>query len=298
MRNILKLTTILSLVLVFGCSDDDSSSRFSNDPSVGWIEFLNADDIEISLDNTVGSTISIPVKMAVPLNETDLNIAYTLESVAGADPNTLFSNNTNLLVPAGEGGTALILGNPSIVFDITSDEIQNLTEPLIFDVVLQSTDRNTVQIGIPGTDRPTSNRVIICPSLAAGVFAALGDYSLAVVTETGPFGDQFEPDVVVTVVEGDNGEFSRTFQVDYLPGIGAGLPVVDVDFEFTEDGTVISGPISTGVGCGAEILLDAGEAATLPCGDATITINLLDFAGGSGNCGPEDVETTIVLTKL
>ena len=127
------------------------------------------------------------------------------------------------------------------------------------------------------------------------------DYVLTVPTGDGSFGTVFADDQVVTVSEGNNGPFSRVFQADYLPNIGAGLPVVDIEFMLEDGGNVvIFDGILTGIGCGAQILLggDPDSLVAAPCGDDSITLNLLDFIGGSGTCGVADEPVTIVLTKV
>nr|WP_321225192.1 hypothetical protein [uncultured Psychroserpens sp.] len=309
MKNILKLTTLLFLSIFIGCNDDDSSSRFSNDPSQGWVQFQDATtNVALSFDDA----LELRVYMGVPLNETDLNISYNLVSISGLDPNTVFNQN-NLNVPANTGGQALVGGYPTISFDL--DLVQNIVEPMIFDVVMQSTDRSSVSVGIAGSGRPTTNRVTICPSTSTGAGTFLGDYVLTVPTGDGPFGPQFENGVTVTLLpgSGENG-LSRVFQVDYLPGIGAGLPVIDIEFTFTAGGVVVGDNIQTGLGCGStfggiELGNDDSSVAALPCSDDVFTLNLLDFKfsgdpedaaddTGTGGCGQEDVATTILLTKV
>nr|WP_321231826.1 hypothetical protein [uncultured Psychroserpens sp.] len=303
MKNIIKLCSVICFVMCFTACDDGSDLGFSPTENVGWIQFpgTNPASFNYNLSFDVGTRIGVDVQ--VPRVESDLTIAYNLVSVSGLDPNAAFSNTGSIVSPAGEtsyagpdNGTGIdytYLAN--IEFDFT--ELPVLTEPMIFDIVLASTSDAAVEVGF-NNEKPTTQRVTICPALESTTGFALGDYTLTVPTGDGPFGAQFADGIVVTLTEGSGGEFTRVFQADYLPGIGAGLPVVDVDFTFGADGTLISGPISTGVGCGAEILLDTGDAAALPCGDAVIMLNLLDFVGGAGNCGQADVPMTIMLTKI
>lgn len=311
MKNILKFTSLILLTLVFGCNSDDDNARFSNDPASGWIEFQSAASNR-SISFLESNTLEVVVNMKVPYNKTDLNIAYDLVSVSGADVSTLY-NKSNLLVPANNGGVALVNGFPKISFDL--EALANITEPLVFDIVLKSTDRSSVTIGINGADRQTTHRVSICPSFDSEIGTFLGEYSVSVPTGDGPFGVQFADGAIVTLTAGPDGPLSRSFSIDYLPGIAAGDPLTFVDFTFDEaTGVVVADQIGTGVGCGSTyggIVYgnDSGNEAALPCGDDTITLNILDFKfigdpededddNGTGGCDQEDIATTIVLTKV
>ncbi|WP_040281143.1 hypothetical protein [Psychroserpens damuponensis] len=309
MKNILKITMLVLLTLGYGCDGDDDGGRFSSDPNSGWIQFqTETTDISLSFDDTV---YGLPVVMQVPYNLTDLNIGYELVSVSGLDVNSFYNQNT-LTVPANEGGTALVNGFPTIDFDLSA--IADITEPMVFDVILTSTDRNSVTVGIDGADRIISNRVSICPANATNTSNFLGDYVLTVVTEEGPFGPQFEDGAVVTLVEGANGSLSRSFLIDYLPGVGAGDPITNIEFTFTSEGVAVAEEIGTGLSCdgGVSALVfgnDTENQAALPCGDDQIFLNMLDFkfigdpdvagdVNGTGGCGEQDVATTILLTKV
>lgn len=300
MKNIYKILTLVLVLVAFSC-EEDGGSRFSDDPSKGWVQFLSDSSSDIVLDAYDFSVMfEVPIKTAVPYNMEDLNITYSLQSVSGQDPNQVFSNGNSIVVPANNGGTANVGGYPFIQFDIA--EAQNITEVMVFDVVLESTNRSSVSVGIDGSTRPTSHRVTICPSLDVSTGSFIGDYVLTVTTDVGPFGQQFENGITVTLAEGNNGPFSRVFQADYLPGIGAGLPVVDVEFLLVDDegSILIYDGISTGVGCSGEILLggDADNQLSSPCGDEEIMLNMIDFQAGSGACGVGDVPMTIMLTKV
>ncbi|WP_460217963.1 hypothetical protein [Psychroserpens sp. MEBiC05023] len=303
MKNIIKLCGLICFVMCFTACNDDNDLGFSPTENVGWIQFPGANPVSFNYNLSFDVGARIGVDIQVPRVDDDLTIGYNLVSVSGLDPNAAFSNSGSLVSPAGETSYAgpdnstgieyAYLAN--IEFDFT--ELPVLTEPMVFDIVLVSTSDPSVGVGF-NDEKPITQRMTICPALEATTGFGLGDYVLTVPTGAGPFGAQFADGTVVTLTEGSGGEFSRFFQADYLPGIGAGLPVVDVEFAFGSDGTLISGPISTGVGCGAEILLGAGDAADLPCGDDVIMVNLLDFIGGAGNCGQADVPMTIMLTKV
>jgi len=303
MRNIIKIFSIICIVVCFTACDDNNDLGFRPTENVGWIQFpgSNPTSFNYNLSFDVGARIGVDVQVPVVAN--DLRIGYNLVSVSGLDPNSAFSNTGSIISPAGESSYSGPDNNTGIEYAYLADiefdfeELPVLTEPMVFDIVLASTDDPLVGIGF-NDEKPIIQRVTICPALESTTGFGLGDYTLTVPTGDGPFGPQFADGAVVTLTEGLGGEFSRLFQADYLPGIAAGLPVVDIEFTFNGDGTVVSDGILTGVGCGAEILLGGGDAANLPCGDSVIMLNLLDFIGGAGNCGQTDLPLTIMLTKI
>nr|WP_321231607.1 hypothetical protein [uncultured Psychroserpens sp.] len=303
MKNIIKLCSVICLVMCFTACEDNNDLGFQPTENVGWIQFPGANPASFNYNLTFDVGTRIGVDIQVPRVENDLTIGYNLVSVSGLDPNAAFSNSGSIVSPAGLSSYAGLDNGTGIEYTYLADiefdftELPVLTEPMVFDIVLISTSDAAIEVGF-NNEKPITQRVTICPGLESTNGFALGDYILSVPTGDGPFGAQFEDGIVVTLTEGSGGEYTRVFQADYLPGIGAGLPVVDVDFTFGAGGTLISGPISTGVGCGAEILLDTGDAADLPCGDTIIFLNLLDFVGGSGTCGQADVPMTIMLTKV
>ncbi len=311
MKKTIKLFSILFVLACFTSCDDGTDLGFSPTPEVGWIQFVesqhggpsgtifsNQADLEV---------IRIGVNIQVPTTSSDLTISYNLVPVSGMNPNTAFSNNGALVVPAGitsyaspDNNTGINYVNlPTIDLDV-NDIAASLAQPMVFDVVLAGTSSGSVTVGLEGEDFPTVQRVAICPSLDSSTGNLLGDYVLTVPTGAGPFGTVFTDDQVVTITEGSNGSLSRVFQADYLPAIGAGNPVVDVEFILENGAVTVLDGISTGLGCASEILLngDPGNVVALPCGDDVITLNLLDFAGGSGGCGVGDVPVTLVLTKV
>ena len=307
MKNIFKLTAVMLLFVFTGCDDNDNGSRFSNDRTQGWVQFqFENTDVSLSFD----TELAIQVYMSAPLNQTDLSVGYALVPVSGLDVNTVYNQST-LIIPANTGGQALVGGFPVIDFDLTA--VANITEPMVFDVIIQSTDRASISVGV-GTDKPLIHRVSINPSYDTSAGNFLGDYTLTVPTGDGPFGAQFADGTVVTLVEGPSGTLSRTFGVDYLPGIAAGDPISNIEFTFSPEGVFVADEITTGLGCGSDfggIVFgnDTGNEADLPVGDSTVSLNILDFKfigdeedaaddAGTGGCGQEDVATTILLTKV
>ena len=300
MNKFIKASTFILASLIFtACAVDNTDGRFNFDNTSGWIQFQQASSANIVIDEyDVENSFDIPILVNIPVTPKDIVVTYTLQSVSGQDPNTFFTNGNTVDLPAEEYGYANVGDYPVISLDI--NEVQNITEVMVFDVVLESTDAANVTVGIDGSTRPTSHRVTICPTLNSSSGAFIGDYILTVPSGPGPFGDSFEDGITVTISEGFEGPFSRVFQADYLPGIAAGLPVVDINFSFVDGEVIIADGILTGVGCGAQILLggDSDNIDPQPCGDSTITLNMLDFQNGSGNCGAADVPMTLLLTKV
>ena len=302
MKNIYKLLILVFTINFFvGCDKPGVENDFSNDPNTGWIQFVDASSADINLsDYDTSIPFTIPVRMEVPYNLSGLTIDYAFSSVSGPDPNNFFSNTGEIVVPAGTGGQALIDGILSINLDI--NEVNGLTEAMVFDVALQGTSSPNVSIGISGSEatRPTRHRVTICPS--ATVFTstnnvAIGNYTLTVPTGAGPFGASFTDGQTVNIVEGANGVYSRAFDVVYLPGFQADL--MTITFDITPNGLVVGSGLNTDIGCTSFILIggDPNNVAAVPCGDGELTLNVLDFEGGSGGCGQADVPMTILLTK-
>lgn len=300
MNKFLKTSAFTLVVLIFSaCAVDNNEGKFNFDNTSGWVQFETAATENIVLDAyDFENSLDIELLVNVPVTPNDINVTYSLQSVSGQDPNTFFSNGDTILLPAEVYGYANVGVNPIISLDI--NEVQNITEVMVFDVVLESTDAANVTVGIDGSTRPISHRVTICPTLNSSSGAFIGDYILTVPSGPGPFGIVFTDGITVTISEGTGGPFTRVFQADYLPAIAAGFPVIDIEFTFVDGEIIIPDGILTGVGCGAQILLggDSDNVSGLPCGDTSITLNMLDFQNGSGNCGAADVPLTLLLTKI
>lgn len=325
MKNLFK-TAFFSLILVLtvnSCdnSEGDNEGKFNDDPTSGWVQFVTTQPAVISIDAYDASNLfEVPVFINIPISESELAINYDLVSVSGANPNTVFSNNGVLVNPANnsthfffsdlEAG-ALDVANggtkdpltfnefPRIQFDIA--EAANITEAMIFDVVMTSTDRGGVNVGVDGSDRPISYRIQICPTLDASTNNFIGDYSLTVTSGNSLFGGPVFADQTVAMSEGANGSSSRQFTVAYEPGGPTNL--VTVTFGFVNGQTVIDSGISTNIGCAAgNTLLIGGDFNSIlsqPCDDSeSLTLNMLDFENGSGGCGVSNIPLVVVLTKL
>ncbi len=144
MKNILKLIPMMLFVFAFtSCEDDDTSSRFFVDPTVGWVEFAGSSS---------GTTISIiteelqlPVDIRVPQYPNGLTVTYDLVPVQG-DFSQIVTTGTSIF--AAPEPTS-VDGNSRVVPIVLNFEgVGDLDEIVIFDVVLTAVDQDGVQIGL------------------------------------------------------------------------------------------------------------------------------------------------------
>lgn len=159
MKKILKIIPILLLVFAFGCDGDDDGARFANDPTTGWVEFSTP---------TSGRTISIiteevilPVSIRVPVYEDGITVNYSIVPVQGDFSSILTTEGSSIFVPAGRNGPD---GNTNLGFiTLNFANVADLTEIVVFDVVLTGTDINGVNVGL-GENSITSYRISTpCP---------------------------------------------------------------------------------------------------------------------------------------
>jgi len=324
MKHIFKITffSLLVLLTAYSCdnSEGDNEGKFNDDPTTGWVQFITDGAAgSIAIDNYDTSNLfEVPVFINIPVSTSELAINYDLVAVTGPDPNTIFSNNGVLINPANNsthfffsdleagaldvanGGTKdplTIDAFPKIQFDIA--QAANISEAMVFDVVLTSTDNDGVTAGIEGSTRPTAYRIQICPTLDASTSNFIGDFSLTVTSGDSLFGGPVFADQTVAITEGDNGAFSRQFNVVYEPG--GPTNEMTVTFGFVNGQIIIDDGLSTNIGC-ANLLTLGGDASNIlsqPCDDSeNLTLNMLDFQGGSGGCGVGDIPLVVVLTKL
>src|SRR5690606_4058843 len=153
MNNILKIIPLLLLVFTLSCEQDDNSSRFSNDPSTGWVEFATP---------TSGTTISIiteqleiPVSVRVPVYENGLTINYTLQAVEG-DFSSIVTTGSSTFVEPGQNGMNGNTNLGTIVLNFAN--VADLTDIVVFDVVLTGTDADGVVVGL-GDNSITAYRI-------------------------------------------------------------------------------------------------------------------------------------------
>ena len=210
MKNIYKIVLFILVSFSFtNCDNSDglNEGKFNANPESGWVEFLNsATSIQAKIDDldlSQPAIVTIPIAVNVPVNKTDMTINYSFVPVSGEDPNNIFSNSGKVIAEAGKSST---YGNyyPEIQIDLA--EAASISDIMIFDIVLTSTDRSSVTAGIEGSSRITSVRYQICPSLGSFV----GTYTVTEGFTDGPyagasladiFGESYQ--VVLSAMPGD-----------------------------------------------------------------------------------------------
>jgi hypothetical protein len=186
MKNILKLLSLsIFVVITFSCSNDSADDlKYSAQTESGWIQFMNYSPSEITAFVKEGGEISMDVNIVVPNTSSDLTIYYDLVSVSGDDPNGLFSNSGNIIVPAGETsymGPNSVQddadenpidesgNNTGIDFTYLAEIVLNIDDlsdatlsgPLVFDVVLTGTSSSKITAGLEGETFKVAQRVTI-----------------------------------------------------------------------------------------------------------------------------------------
>lgn len=301
-----KRIKILSFLIVitcfFSCDENSSDLGFNPQKELGWIQFNSSTDIQTSQD--LQEILRLGVNIQVPETSQDLIISYEMVSISGIDPNSVFSNNGQIISPAGQTSYAGSDNNtgidyvylPSIDFNI-SEISTAISEPMVFDVVLTGTNISSITVGLSGESFPTTQRIIICPSYDSADGNFLGDYVLTVPSGPSLFDTPiFTDGQVVTLSEGMNGSLSRQFNTFYLPAFSATPETISFSFS---NGTILISDISTGTGCSSSIVIGGNpNQLTSVCGDSVITLNMLDFKNGTGGCGVADEPIIVLLTKV
>ena len=167
MKNPFKILafSLTLLLTLYSCdnSEGDNDGKFNDDPNTGWVQFITeGQPSNIILDSyNTDNLLEVPVFINIPVSTSELRINYDLVSVSGANPNSVFSNNGVLVNPennsthfffadlesgnldVANGGSKdplTISAFPRIQFDIA--QAANISETMIFDVVLTATDRD------------------------------------------------------------------------------------------------------------------------------------------------------------
>jgi hypothetical protein len=310
MKKYLKISCLLFVAtLLFTCDDDNKLS--SPEENIGWIQFPGANPDVIQVNTELSALFSLGVDVQVPVVDQDFTISYNLVPVSGLDPNTVFNNNGSIISPAGltsyagpdnnTGRDYTYLAN--IDFDLTL--VPQLSELMVFDVVLTSASDSNITVGLNGADKPTVQRIsILCANpdtIPADYF--VGDYVIADGAATiGPGNgtENFEGGTVTLAVDPFNPNV-RTFSVAVLPAFVPAQQFTSI--EFTQNDDIALGQINSGIGCGggggAEyIYTEAGADNSLwsICNDDdVVTINYIEDPLGS--CGGP-FASSFTLTRL
>lgn len=307
MKNFIKISCLpLILLCVFACNNNDDL-KYNPKTGNGWIQFPDANPDVILVNTQAQPTFDLGVDIQVPEVAEDLVISYTLVSVAGLDPNSVFSNSGQIVSPAGESSYAGPTNNTSseytylanITFDTSA--VPLLSQEMVFDVVLTGTNSAGISVGLDGTDIPTTQRVrILCsnPEVLPSDFL-VGTYMIEDVTGViGPGNGttNFAPGVVTITVDAFNPNV-RLFNVAVVPAFNPAIQPVSL--ELTEDDRIVMGDIFSGIGCGPiqYIYTEAGEDNSFwdICSDDFVLVNYTEDANAS--CGGPWV-STFSLTKV
>jgi hypothetical protein len=309
MKKYLKISCLLFVsALLFTCSDDNKLA--SPTENIGWIQFPGSNPAVFQVNTEAAPTFTLGVNVQVPSPEQDFTISYELVPVSGLNPNTVFNNSGSILSPAGlssfagpdtnTGSQYSYLAN--IEFDVS--DFPQLSELMIFDVVLTATSDGNITVGLEGADKPTVQRVsILCAnpeSIPADYF--VGDYAIVdQVATIGPGNgtENFAAGTVTLSADPFNAN-SRVFSVGVLPAFNGEIETVTITF--TDSDVVSLGDVDPSIACGAGappyIYVDGGDTNSLwsICNDDDfLIVNYTEDPNGS--CGGP-YEASFTLTRL
>lgn len=220
MKKIIKLLPMLLLVLAFSCEQDDDSTRFYNETSTGWVEFATA---------TSGTTVApgseslaIPVSLRVPVYADGISVNYTLQAVEG-DFTSIVTTGSSLWFSPEQAGTG---GDPRVKsIELMFQNLDTVTSPIVFDVVLTSTSVNGVNIGVDEGSIVSYRVSTPCAVITSA------DYNVDVI---GPGGPTPSHTVALVPVAGTTNQFSvtSTWGPDFV-GAATGNPAFNGMFPYS-----------------------------------------------------------------
>jgi len=231
MKNIFKYTLLAFLsITMFSCDEDATEGKFGDNPESGWVDFNVA--TPATTLSAVATELIVPVQVNAPVNATDLTVNFALEEVLGGSPTQVIaSSNRSVVIPAGQLGA-------DIEFDI-ADLLTLVSNGITveFDVVLTSTSRGSVSVGLADDSQVTRFRVSTpCPVNITDGATYVGTSSRdggvvqdgydVIITEVAPLTYMADvswgPDFVAVLAgaAGFNGQFAAaiTFTVDPVTG--------------------------------------------------------------------------------
>jgi hypothetical protein len=182
MKNILKLLSLSLFVgIAFSCGSDSSDDlKYTAETESGWIQFMDNSPSSITGFVEEGGIIDMDVNIVVPNTSSDLSINYELVSIAGDDPNALFSNSGSAIVPAGQTSYMGPGNNTGIAYtylgvislDLADLSGATLSGPMVFDVVLTGTSSSEITAGLAGETFKVSQRIVIVSAASlAGTYS-------------------------------------------------------------------------------------------------------------------------------
>ena len=205
------------------------------------------------------SDIVLDINLQVPNTSSDLTINYEMASVSGADPNSVFSNSGQLVVPAGNTsfmGPDNITGLDyvflsSLTLDMSDLEGTVLSEAMVFDVVLTGTSSSAITAGLEGETYKVEQRIVINPSLVSleGVYSVFENFTDGVNAPLGLgdfFGESYQVELSVVATDPSaatmvvvNSAGFDTYFFDGTP-IDFSANPISIDDGFTADMPVVA----------------------------------------------------------
>ena len=264
------------------CEDDDTSSRFFDDPTVGWVEFAGSNSgTTISI---ITEELSLPVDIRVPQYPNGLTIEYDLVPVQGDFTQIVTSSGSSIF--AAPEPTS-VNGNSRVVpIVLTFEGVADLSEIVVFDVVLTGVDADGVQVGLDENSITSFRISTPCP---LDVNAIQGTYDVAEVFTAGinqglslaaVFGESYQVEVTL-----DPADLTQTrFILTNSPGFDQWFVNGDTATLDTCNGTVtFTSPLN--LGAFADMAVEVTSYTESPA--------VIQADGTLGNFGPYQ----FILTK-
>ena len=295
MKNLKRYLIIAGLLIgISGCDTEDSTIDLGE--SVVFVQFSPRDNGE-TVENQ--GTFLVPFGLSAASNPNGVTVDFTVEGLTSNANGNFSVVSSSVEIPAGEFNANVEV---NLVDNAEEDGVKMIR------LTISGVSDPNIGIGLGGdsllrTFTLTINDDDCDLSVSTGRY--LGEYAVTVPTGNSPFGaPQFAEGNVVELVQGPNGPNSRQFTAVYLEGLGIGQPASVISFTFNGGQVEIDGGISGNLACaGATENITLGpDPSLIPAAncpdDSTLTLNMIDAIGGSGNCGIADIPFTIVLTKV
>lgn len=148
---------LIPAAAVVSCDNPNEHERFSSDPGSGWVQFEDSNDIAVVYGNA--TEITIPILLEAPVNQSGLEVTYTITDVEGSSSGA-FSGAGTATVPAGSREGELVL-------PLTST---GLTSAVVFDITLTGTNKSNVEAGLSDDSKPVVKRVCLAPIVIAASY--------------------------------------------------------------------------------------------------------------------------------
>jgi hypothetical protein len=289
MKNIKNIILLILSVFILGSCEDGVNS-FSEQPTVGWVEFASS---QTSTGQT-STSVDVPLTINVPVYANGLNIAYNIVGVEGDFTNFVTTSSGTVYADPEAYTRTATLELSLVNMEAGRDFVTS------FDIVLSTVDEAGVQIGVDESSIVSHRVTIPCSNpevLPSDYF--VGEYVLAdlnAVLGPGNGTENFASGTYTLTIDASNPNIRR-FDCAILPAFNPALQPIALTF--TLDNVVSLGNVFSGIGCTAPeyIYADAGAANSSwdVCNDQFITINYTEDVNAS--CGGP-FTSSFTLTKV